>query len=152
MQVSPSKAEFEVRIEVKRRGLHKKWPLWNMGTVVIFDHYKGKPFLRIAARERVTKKSLVDAYGDRLPFTIPDLLFMTKNSDVPVYLDGPPHERGGVRARDERINKLWAERGRISLRFSYTPPLSQERKKEIVDTIEKELLKMTECRRDRSGP
>lgn len=139
MQVSPSKAEIDVRIEIKRRGLDKKTPLWAMGTVVIFDHYKGKPYIRIAAHERVTKKSLLDAYGDRFPFTIPDLLFMTKNSDVPVYLDGPPHERTGVQARDERINREWAERGKIPLRFSYSPPLTQKRKKEIVDEIEEAL-------------
>lgn len=141
MRVSPSKADLDVRIEVKRR---KHWGPTNlcpMGRVVIFAHHKGKPYYRIVPRERVTKKSLTDAYGDRLPFTIPDLLFMTRQRDLPVYLDGPPHERSGVQARDERINKLWAERGVIPLRFSYKPPLSKERKMEIVDVIEKELQK-----------
>ena len=139
MQVSPSKAEIDVRIEVQKRGLHRK--MLPMETVVIFDSHNGKPYIHIVAHDRLTK-IMLQRGGTRLPFTVPDLLF-GKGIDpiVPVYLDGQPHEKAGVMNRDQKINQLWAERGIVPLRFPYKAPLSDVRKMEIVDVIEKELQK-----------
>lgn len=137
MKISPSKAEIDVRIEVQRRGLHKK--MLPLETVVIFDSHNGKPYIHIAAHDRLTK-IMLQRGSERLPFTVPDLLFgRGVDQIVPVYLDGQPHEKAGVMNRDEKINRLWAERGIVPLRFPYKAPLNHVRKMEIVDNIQEAL-------------
>lgn len=141
MKVSPSNAEISVRVEIaKRQGLAKKL-LMSLGTVVIFDSHKGKPYVRVAAAERVTKTSLQRG-DERLPFTRPDFLFCSAHGQLlPVYLDGQPHEKAGVMNRDEKINQLWGQCDIIPLRFRYRAPMSKQQEKEIVDEIEEQLVK-----------
>lgn len=68
----------------------------------------------------------------RYKFTSPDALAPLK----PIYLDGPPHLRRGVKNRDDQIDALLKELDFEPVRFSYSPPLSNKRRAEICDAIE----------------
>lgn len=136
MQVSVSQAELDLRIDIKRSELGQF--LLPSDLVVIFT----KP-LTILHPEFVTK-AMLQRGSQRLPFTKPDFLFCDSwhrplGQVVPVYLDGPPHEKLGVMDRDDRIDSLWRQYGVEPLRFRYTPPLSEKRKTEIFEAIREAL-------------
>jgi very-short-patch-repair endonuclease len=69
-----------------------------------------------------------------LRFTVPDFLWVEKK--LAVYLDGVQvHRKAHVERRDEEITELLERQGWRVLRFSYSPPLSFNRTREIVDAI-----------------
>ena len=121
MKVAVSSAEVRVRSELQRRNLHHGLMT---GQVIMLDTGE------IIQRENLLKQQATEK---RRQFTVPDLLWATKK--LPVYLDGPVHKRRGVRNRDNRITTKLTEHGFHVTRFSYAPPLSTKRLKEITDTI-----------------
>ena len=58
---------------------------------------------------------------------------------LPVYLDGPFHEKERQRLKDELIDEMLRKRGLRPLRIPYKPPLSDRRLNEILDLIEETL-------------
>lgn len=128
MRVNPSQAEIDVFTELQRRGLHKH--LVSLGTVVLIMKATEERRVIIANKNQVTKPlvSLAEM------FTIPDFPFL-RHHRLLVYLDGPVHERRGVKNRDDRIDKQLTKFGFQSERFSYTPPLSNTRKMEICNRL-----------------
>ena len=79
--------------------------------------------------------------------TTPDYLwkegFVRKG--LPVYLDGPPHEKERQRLKDELIDEMLCKMGLHPLRIPYKSPLSDRRLNEILDLIE-ETLRLLEYR------
>lgn len=71
--------------------------------------------------------------------TQPDIFYPTKG--IAIYLDGPPHLKGHVQDRDEKITERLQKKGLKVLRFSYTPPISDQRLDEIVQAIKEALEK-----------
>lgn len=136
MKVGTSNAEWTVLFEIQKRGLMDQ--MENLGTAIVF--IAGEAM--IVRRENMMRSLLLKVEA----FTIPDFPFL--HAKMPSYLDGPVHLRPGVRKRDERIDKLLRSTGFDPLRFPYKPKLSQERKMEICDTIERSLKgKMREVKR-----
>lgn len=129
LRQNPSNAEVTVRIELQKR--HLLHLLKPEGTVILFR----KKGIKILSKEQVTKKIVEAAQG----FTVPDFLACTRNGVYPWYLDGPPHERNGVKNRDERINRTLRFYGVEPERISYTPPLPDYKLHQICDHIQKVL-------------
>lgn len=69
--------------------------------------------------------------------TIPDFYWPDKR--LPVYLDGPVHEKERQRLKDELIDEKLRRMGLRPLRIPYKPPLSKRRLNEILDQIEEAL-------------
>ena len=72
-----------------------------------------------------------------LEITIPD--FHWPDKGLPVYLDGPVHERERQRLRDELIDDKLRRRGLRPLRIPYRPPLSERRLSEVLNQIKEAL-------------
>lgn len=109
MKVEHSMAEIILRIEMQKRRLHKRMSPIN--TVVFLDVRK----IQIAAEERVTKSMIKKTF--KVQFTKPDLLFPKEK--FPVYLDGPPHLRRGVKNRDDAIDHALLKLGFAPFRIGH---------------------------------
>lgn len=109
MKVEHSLAQIILRIEMQKRGLHKRMAPLN--SVIIFNAHP----IQIAREERVTKDMIKKRYI--LQFTKPDLLFAAER--FPFYLDGPPHRRRGVKNRDDTIDQELLSMGFAPLRFAH---------------------------------
>jgi len=65
--------------------------------------------------------------------TYPDIYF--PQADLACYLDGPPHRHTKISMRDRQIDRDLEASGIPYLRFPYKPPLSNMRRREIVQQI-----------------
>jgi very-short-patch-repair endonuclease len=69
--------------------------------------------------------------------TTVDFYFPSKR--LCVFLDGPPHLKEHVEARDEFVDEKLQKRGYKILRFPYKPPLSKKMLNEIMEKIKENL-------------
>lgn len=124
MQTNSPRAEEQLDIELQNRKLlrycHSK------GTTILF--FGNGKFL-IVPKEKMLKGMISQCDG----FTIPDRII----KDIPIYLDGEPHLKRGVKNRDDRIDKKLRDCGLEPQRFSYKGKLSKQRLDEICCEIER---------------
>jgi len=127
MRTGFPRAEEQLDIELQRRKLlrhcHPK------GTTIVF-HNDGS--YSVVTKEELTREMIEDCKG----FTIPDRIVETE----PVYLDGEPHLKFGVKNRDDKIDLLLESCGLTAHRFPYRGRLSKQRLNEICNEIQ-ELVK-----------
>lgn len=128
MQVSPSKAEIDLLIELAKRDLLKHMD--NLGTTIVF---MGAGIYVKADKEKVSNELI----GNSIGFTIPDFCFL-RNHNLLAYLDGPVHLRSRIQAKDEEKDRLSRSCGLEPLRFPFKN-WSETRKNEIADELEAKL-------------
>jgi len=126
MQTNFPKAELQFDIELQHRRLLRH--CLSKGTTIIF--YRNGHYM-VVPKEEVTRTMLRECEG----FTVPDRII----NGIPVYLDGEPHLKRGVKNRDDRIDKLLESCGLMAHRFPYRGRLSKHRLMEICNQIERRL-------------
>lgn len=135
LRVSESNAEIDLTIMLQSRGLltpTEKGCVMPSSTVIVF---KDETY------DLVDKHQFTLAMAQKYQFTIPDRIVLRFikgiiREVVPFYLDGPPHQRNGVRERDERINAELISRGVKPRRFSYVPKISKRLLTQIADEVQ----------------
>lgn len=126
MAVGTSQAEDFVHAELQNRGdghrieRNKIMVLFEDGTYAVVDSLTEKQIQRL--REL------------NIPYTAPDLLI---DYEKPVYLDGPPHKKRGVKNRDDKIDAALRKCGITPHRYSFKSSQQRRRLLEICDEIEK---------------
>ena len=106
MRQNPSAGELAVRCRLESMGIHLQYD-----RVILFfaDEYKVFP------KDIVTNAMLKQAEG----FTLPDA--WSPDKKIPIYLDGPVHEKRGRRNKDDGIDAKLKNRGIAALRFPFKP-------------------------------
>lgn len=137
MQVGRSKAEDLIFIELQRRGLADKF--YPLESVILLDSrskFKGHIGF-IIPKERLMQDMVPKEKGATPKYTIPDLIIKSKPAR-PIYIDGPPHLKCGVKRRDDEIDAELRELGFDPQRFPYKGDLERHptRLTEICDEIE----------------
>jgi len=56
------------------------------------------------------------------------------------FYDGPHHLKDRQQWKDEQIDKVLLARGFTVLRFPYQPPISKQRRKQIIETLKNILI------------
>jgi len=125
MQTNKPKAEETLQIELQNRQLLQHF--YNKNTAIVFT---GNGQYLIVPEERLTFQLINSSEG----FTVPD--HIARKDDQPIYLDGPPHLKFGVKNRDNRINRKLESCSLVFHRFPYKGRLSKQRLNEICTEIQ----------------